>query len=154
MKKTITLSILFCLVLSTGISAQSKNSQKESFQATYNAIKASVKSNNFKYVGNYVFNNRQREKLEADSNTLAINKENVSGQLTSLKGVSPSEININGVVNDYSVLFNDEKQTITIDIGTEDYQLSIDIKPNGNAFLSISDGLSKNITQVGKISKG
>lgn len=153
MKKTLTLSLLFCLVLITSITAQTKKTQKETFQATYNASKALVKSNDFQFVGDYVFNNKKREKLEADFNTLKIDEKKITGQLTSLSTYNLSILKINEAIDNYSTSFNDEKQTISISIKAKDYQISIDIKPNGNAFLTIVDGLSKNITQVGKISK-
>ena len=142
------------MALTTSISAQTKKTQKERFQATYNASKALVKSNDFQYVGNYVFNNKKREKLEADSSTLKIDKNKINGQLTSLSTSNLSIVNINDTIKDYSASFNDEKQTITISFKAGGSQIYISIKPNGNTFLTLSNGLSKNITQVGKISKG
>lgn len=149
MKNLIMLALIFSISASTAVYAQSKPTQKETFQATYNTMKALVQSKDYKYVGEVVFEDRKRERLSGDVNTLSIDNSNATGLLQAL-GESDKVYPIKGEISNYNVNFNDDLQTISIEFNVNKKTIYIDIKANGNAFLTVEDGVNK-ITQRGKL---
>jgi hypothetical protein len=149
MKNLFILALIFSLSVSTVVTAQSKKTQKETFQATYNAMKTLVKSKEFKYVGEVVFEDRKRERLNSDSNTFSVDNSNVTGLLQAL-GEATKVIPIKGEISNYNVNFNDDLQNISIEFSVNKMKIYIDIKANGNAFLTV-EGAVNNITQRGKL---
>ena len=148
--KKLLLTILLSISATTYTCAQTRVSQKEKFQATYNNSKALVKSLTFKYVGEVVYNNKQREMLDGNTNTISIDKSKVSGQVVSLSNANKT-FDIEGELENYKVSFNDDNQRISIEFSVNTYQVFIDIKPNGNAFLTVSDNIGNNISWTGRI---
>ncbi|WP_299113410.1 hypothetical protein [uncultured Winogradskyella sp.] len=151
MKNLIILTFIFSLSASTFVSAQSKPTQKETFQGTYNAMKALVKSKKFKYVGEVVFEGFERERLnnEDESNCLTIEDSKATGLIFDLGEDDRATLIMDKIIN-YSVNFNDDLQNISIAFAVNKIKILIDIKPNGNAFLTIKNGI-KDITQMGKL---
>ncbi|WP_296385219.1 DUF4251 domain-containing protein [Winogradskyella sp.] len=150
MRKLILLVILFSLSATTFSYAQTKTSQKEKFQTTYNSSKALVKSQAFQYIGNVVYNNKKRERLDSNTNTISINKSKASGQVKSLSNLNKT-FDLDGEIEDYMVSFNDDNQRISIEFSVNQYNVFIDIKPNGNAFLTVSSGANNTISWTGRI---
>lgn len=129
--------------------APTKEAKKEKSQSYYKEVKDLIKTKDYKFVGDVVYNNKRRLLLEANSNTISIQQSKVFGQANSIdKTKKPLELK--GVITDYKVNFNDDLQEISIEFSLEEKNFYIDIKPNGNAFLAIKYGVN-NITQVGKI---
>jgi hypothetical protein len=154
MKKLVLLAILFSLFASTYTCAQIKETQKEKFQSTYTSSKAIVETQHYNFVGELVYNNKKREKLSNDSNTIAIKKSEISGKVISLQSENKS-FDVNGTVENYKASFDDDKQHIriqfTVKTTTQTLEIFIDIKPNGNAFLTVSSGNYNTISWTGKI---
>ena len=154
MKKLILLAILFSISTIPSLNAQSKQTQKEQFQSTYNNMKSLVESQVFDFVGDVVFAGRTREKLNNDINTITINKSQASGSIISLKSKNKS-FDLNGDVEDYQTVSDDDKQNIFIQFKvkspTQTLDVNIEIKPNGNATLTASSGTNNSITWVGYI---
>ena len=150
MKPLVLLVILFSFSAISFCSAQTKTSQKEIFQATYNSSKALVETQTYQFIGEVVLENKKREKLDRNSNTVTVNKSQISGQIVSLSQVN-KRLYFNGVVEEYQVSFNDDKQQISIEFRVNKDEVSIAIKPNGKAFLTVSSGNGINISQVGFI---
>jgi len=154
MKKLVLLTILFSLSVSTYTCAQIKETQKEKFQITYKSSKAIVETQHYNFVGEMVYNNKKREKLSNDSNTVSINKSEISGKVISLQSENKS-FGLNGAIENYKASFDDDKQNIRIQFNVKttsrNIEVFIDIKPNGNAFLTVSSGNFNTISWTGKI---
>ncbi len=150
MKNLVFLVILFSFSATTFCTAQTKAAQKEKFQATYNSSKALVQTQTYQFVGEVAFQNNKREKLDSDSNTVTVNKSQISGQVVSLSQVN-KRFDFHGSVEKYQVSFNDDKQQISIEFNVNKDHVVIAIKPNGKAFLTVSSGNGVNISQVGFI---
>lgn len=151
MKRLVLLALLFSLSITTFVSAQSKPSQKEVFATTYHNTKTAIETQNYQYVGYVVYNNEKRQNLESDSNTLRIEKDQVDGKLSSLSTYAFNTKDAKRIT-EYTVSFNDDTQQITIQFNVGKDQFHIEIKPNGNAFLTLKSGIN-NITQTGKIER-
>ena len=154
MKKLILIVFIFSISASTCVVAQTKQSQKEAFASLYQNSKIIVESQSFVYVGNMVLENRTREKLSDNSNQLVINNSKMSGEITSLKSENKT-INVTGDISDYKVVFNDEKQEISINFTVKSTNgiasVNIEVKPNGNAFLTASTGNGTSIYWTGTL---
>jgi len=150
MKHLVLLVILFSFSATTFCFAQTEVSQNEKFQATYNSSKALVETQTYQFIGEVVLENNKREKLDRNSNTVTVNKSQISGQIVSLSQVN-KRFYFNGVIEKYQVSFNDDKQQISIEFRVNKDKVSIAIKPNGKAFLTVSSGNGINISQVGFI---
>ena len=152
MKKTILFAFIFSLSV-VSMNAQTKPSQKDQFQATYNNMKSLVQSQVYNFVGDVVFDGRTREKLNVDSNTIVINKNEISGNVVSLQSKNKS-FDVNGSIEDYKGLFEDDKQRISVQFkvvtSTQSLDLLIIIKPNGNTILTVSSD-NNAISWVGHI---
>ncbi|BAO77402.1 DUF4251 domain-containing protein [Winogradskyella sp. PG-2] len=149
MKKIILLVAIFSISATTYSCAQSKSTQKEKFQSTYNNSKALVENHTYQFVGDLVYNNKRREKL-GDNAIININKSSVSGEMVGLTNDRKSFI-IDGKIEGYKNEFNDEKQHISIEFSVGERKVFIDIKPNGNAFLTVSSGPGNSISWTGRI---
>lgn len=156
MKKLILLALLFCFSTASSVSAQSNPSQKEVFQPTYNNLKSIVETQRYQFVGEMVLYQKTREKLNADSNRITINKSEISGEVISIQSENKS-FNVTGTIENYSATFNDDKQQISIAFNVktaaETLQVTIDVKPNGNAFLNVSLGNTNTISWTGQLKK-
>lgn len=154
MKKLIFLAFIFSLSVSTYVSAQTKQSQKEVFASMYQNSKIIVESESFVYLGHMVLEDRTREKLSDDTNQLVINDSKMLGELVSIKSENKT-INVTGDIKDYKVVFNDEKQEISINFNittaSETVSINIEVKPNGNAFLTASSSNGTLINWTGKL---
>ncbi|MFP4846752.1 hypothetical protein [Winogradskyella sp. PE311] len=150
MKNLILLVLLFSFSATTYSCAQTKATQKEKFQSTYNSVKSNVKSKAYKFIGEVVYSNKDRTLLEGDNNEITIAKNEASGFIKAL--VSSKNVDVSGVIENYLVSYDDDKQQISIKFEIKNDEFYIDIKPNGNAFLTFKSGTDY-ITQVGKIEK-
>jgi hypothetical protein len=149
MKKLILIVILFSLSATTYSCAQSKSAQKEKLKATYNNSKALVNTQTFHFVGELVYNNKNREKLSSDAK-ISINESSVSGKVISLSHQKKS-FYLGGDIENYKTVVDDETQQISIEFSVNKHKVFIDIKPNGNAFLTISSGADNTISWTGHI---
>ncbi len=152
MKNLFLLLILFSLSAATYSCAQTKASQNEIFQASYSSSKALVKTQMYRFVTEVVYNNKNREKLDGNSNSININKSKASGYLSSLS-VENKSFNISGSIENYMISFKDKKQQIYIEFNVGDDTFYIDVKPNGNAFLIIKDLDKRTASYTGKLEK-
>ena len=152
MKKLVLLATIFSISIVTLSFAQSKVSQKEKFQASYNTTKALVETQVYQFNGEVVYNNKKREKLDSNSNSISINKSTASGYLTSLSAENKS-FKISGSIDNYKISFKDEKQQIYIEFNVGDDTFYIAVKPNGNAFLTIKDLDETTASYTGKLEK-
>ena len=154
MKKLVLLAILFSLSATTYTCAQKKQTQNKKFQTTYNNSKAIVETQRYNFVGEIVYSNKNREKLSEDSSIIAINKSEILGKVISLSTDNKS-FDVNGIIENYKASFDDDKQQIAIQFKvkttTQTLDVFIDIKPNGNAFLTVSSGNYNTISWTGKI---
>ncbi|MEH1007982.1 hypothetical protein VDP25_09565 [Winogradskyella sp. ECml5-4] len=152
MKKIIYLALLLCFSATTITSAQSKPSQKEIFASTYHSSKTAIKAQQYQFVGLVVYNNKERQRLEADSNTLKIESDNISGTLSSLGTYTFLTDTSKNKITNYKASFNDDAQEIVIEFNVGEAKFHINVKANGNAFLTLKSGVN-NITQTGKIER-
>lgn len=143
--------ILVCAVFTTYATAQQKQTQQDAFQATYNNIKALVQSKDYKFNGTFVYSNKNREQLATETNTLVVKRNNANVNIIGLS-FNNKTITTKGSIQNYKVTFNDEKQIIAINFKVNNAEFYLDIKPNGNTFLTAkSSGVT--ITQIGKLIK-
>jgi hypothetical protein len=152
--KTFTLfTLLFSLFATTYAFAQTKEEQNKLFRDTYNQSKMLVESQDYSSVGDMVYKNKTRERLKADSNTISVKKTEVSGTLATLSSENKT-FKLNGTIEDYKVSFDDEKQQIsirfTVKSESQPLEVSIEVKPNGNAFLEVKSR-SSSASYIGKL---
>ena len=152
--KTFTLfTLLFSLFTTTCSFAQTKEAQNKLFQDTYNQSKVLVQSQDYTFVGDMVYKNKTRERLKADFNSITIKKTEVSGALATLSSENRT-FDLNGTIEDYKVLFDDDKQQISIQFNVKSefqtLEVRIEVKPNGNAFLVVK-GKSSSASYTGKL---
>ena len=150
MKKLVLLATIFSISIVTSSFAQSKVSQKEKFQSIYDTTKTLVETQVYQFIGEVVYNNKKREKLDSNSNSISINKSTASGYLTALSSENKS-FKISGSIDNYKISFKDEKQQIYIEFNVGDDTFYIDIKPNGNAFLTIKNSDKSTASYVGRL---
>lgn len=150
--KNIVLVLLFSFLATTFVSAQAKQTQKEMFQPVYNTSKSIVKSQDYQFVADVIYDGEKREKLDASNNQITISDTKISGQLHSFSKKKTIHT-LQDENSRNSTSFNDEKQHISIVINTNAYKIYIDVKPNGNAFLTLSDNDNASLTFTGKLLK-
>lgn len=154
MKKLLLLALAFSFSTVSLTYAQSTKTQKEVFQSTYNSLKALVKTQQYTYAGEVVYNNKNREILNAEENTIKIDKTTASGTVTSLS-TEKKTFDLNGTISDYTASFDDAQQIITIEFKVQSesqtVNVFIDVRPNGNAFLTASVGGSNSISWTGRL---
>ena len=138
----------------TAIAQENQQSQQDVFQSIYNASKEKIQSQQYQYIGEYVYQNKTREILEGNSNTLSINGSNANGKITALKKANKTFV-VDGTIKDYDVDYNDSKRTIRVKFKVESpaegYDVLIDVKPNGNAFLTLKNSAMETISWTGKL---
>ncbi|WP_299128646.1 DUF4251 domain-containing protein [uncultured Winogradskyella sp.] len=148
--KRIAILIFLVFVSASTYSCAQKMTQKEKFQSTYDTAKRLVLSKDYKFVGEVVYSNKNRETLEPNTNFIDIKQDNATVNLNKLR--SKDNHKLKDTITDYKVDLDDEKQTIAISFKINDNEFYIDVKPNGNAFLTLKNGLDYT-SQVGKIVK-
>ena len=84
MKHLMLLALFVCFSATTFSCAQSKTTQKERSEAIYKGLKTAIESNNYKFVGEWVFNNKRRSQLESGSNFLIVSASNVDLQVVAI----------------------------------------------------------------------
>lgn len=136
------LTFLFSLSTTTNVSSQTKVEQKKAFQATYNQSKSIVQSEEYRFVAELVYENKTRERIDSDSNSLIIENAYVKGSLSSLSAQNKT-FSFNATIENYKVSFDDNMQQISIQFvaksSTQSTEITIDVKRNGNAFLVIKN---------------
>ncbi|WP_458626631.1 hypothetical protein [Winogradskyella sp. PC D3.3] len=152
MKKIVLLALLFSLSATTLVTAQSEISQQEAFSISYHNSKALVKTQAYKFVANVVHNGLDRELLDGEVNQISISKLNVSGQL---QGFSKDKVIYTLKESNATIdtVFNDENQQISIVIEAKLHNLSIVAKPNGKAFLTLTDSSGAQLNYTGQLVK-
>lgn len=155
MKPLIILSLVFCLTATTQISAQTNSQQNERFKAIYNGNKTLVESQDYKFIGEWIFGDDIREQLDAASNIINIEKLSSTGQLSAL-GSDDKTYDFDGMMENYQVNYNNEALTISIQFNvktkaSETHKVVIEVKPNGNVFLTLNSGNSAKISYRGKL---
>ncbi|NRB82901.1 MAG: hypothetical protein HRU49_03880 [Winogradskyella sp.] len=151
MRYVILMVLVFTLCATSSSSAQSRVMKNETFQATYEKLKATVQGNSFKFIGNFVYDSSQRKALDTALNTIFINGNELSGQTSTLE-INDKSIVLNGQISDYKVDYNDEKQAISISFLCAQRNFYIDIKANGYTFLAIKSG-DDTINQIGSVER-
>lgn len=148
MKRIFILAVLMCFMATNYSCAQSKTTQKEKFQSTYNNLKTIVLSKSYKYEGEVVYTNKDRELLKDKLSVITISQDDINANLEAL--TNNTNYRTTGKIKDYKVTFDDDKQVIAIEFKKDKDEFYIDIKPNGNVFLTaVFNG--KNITQIGTL---
>jgi hypothetical protein len=147
---------VFTLGLARNMSAQSASLENQTgFERSYKRLKQLVSKKEYQYTGSYVYDNRQREPLEAGRNAIRINNSQISGMVYSMPAMN-KRIDLNGVIRNYEVIFNDPKQRINIAFkvdtpSAKDIDVFIRISANGNAFLTVSSDKNADIKWTGKL---
>ncbi len=156
MKKMVVLTLLFSFLLSAFNCAQSKEIQPEKVNDYYESSKNIVKNKHYYFIGEVVYSNKNKEKLNSNANTIEINNSKVSGIVMSLK-IENKSFNITGDIENYKALFEDDKRHISVSFDVtrvnQTYSVFIDVKPNRNAFLTVSTGNYNTISWTGTIKK-
>ena len=152
MKKFSLLCLLFCLSASTLNFAQTKTTQSETFQVTYDATKALVASKNYQFIANLIYDDNKRAQLDEALNKVSVSSAKISGVLETFQKADRTH-SFKGNMTSYGHFFDDEKQEILIKITNEGYKLDIEIKPNGKAFLTLSGTGSSELMYIGKLQK-
>ncbi|WP_179334854.1 hypothetical protein [Winogradskyella costae] len=137
MKKLLLLTLLFSISFTSFVTSQSKMSQRETFETTYQNTKATVKTQHYQFVADVIYDGQQREILNGDSNQIDINNLNVKGIL---HGFSKDKAiyTLKETNSDINTIVNDENQQISIVVKMSSYSINIEVKPNGNAFLTLT----------------
>lgn len=157
MLKYISFLVFFTVVCNESSYAQSRNIDQEArFKEIYKTTKSLVSTNQYQYVGTYVFDNRRRERLESGTNTLIVNSSQSQGTIRSLREDNLS-YSLNGQIKDYKVEYGDAEQTINIsykvNTPSETMEISIAVKRNGNAFLTLNTATGQRINWTGMLTK-
>ncbi|NRD20075.1 DUF4251 domain-containing protein [Winogradskyella eckloniae] len=152
MKKLILIALAFSLSAGTVVKAQEKQSQKEIFQPIYLNSKALVASENYQFVAHVIYNDQGRERLNADENSIVFKGSEVSGKLHSF-AKDKSIVTIKASNSTTTNSFDDDNQKISVAIKTDRYELAIEVKPNGNAVLTITNKEGTVLHYAGKLVK-
>ncbi len=148
------LMVFFCTT--THMSAQTKEKQNKIFEATYHQSKTRVQSQQYTFVAEMVYENKTRERLNGDSNSISVNKTKVEGTLTTLTSENKT-FNLNGIIEDYNVSFDDDTQQISIQFNVKSLgqplEVLVDVKPNGNVFLVLKSRGKPTTCYVGELEK-
>ncbi len=152
MNKLIIVAILFSLSVTTFSYAQTKPSQKEIFQATYETSKALIASQDYQFVGELVYNDVKREKLEPNSNAIRLNNTKVSGTLKAIGNANKS-FEFAGRVKKYNAAYDDDNQSISVDFLVNGDKVHIEVMPNGKAMVTCNLKGASNMTWLGKLIK-
>lgn len=152
MKKLVLVVLFFSLSSALYVNAQEKQTQKAIFEANYQNLKSTIKSQQYQYVGHVVYNSEKRQILDKGTSQLTIDKNKATGTLQSIASYAYTIDASNSKVSNYNVVFNDDKQIVTIAFNLGEDELHIEVKPNGNAFINIKSGVNK-ISQTGVIER-
>jgi hypothetical protein len=152
MNKLIIAVILFSLSATTFSYAQTKGSQKDIFQATYETSKVLIASKDYQFVAELVYNDVKREKLEPNSNVLRLNKTKVSGTLKAIGNANKS-VEFAGTVKKYNAAYDDNNQSISVDFLVNGDKVHIEVMPNGKAMVTCNLKAASAITWLGKLIK-
>lgn len=137
MKKLFIICLFFALAMPFVGFSQNPLTKEEKVQAMYKLNKKLVQSQNFSFIATWVFSDDKRSEVAENENTITINATNIYGTLTALDSDKP--IMLKGGLENYSVDFNDEAHQITISFRIGTYNATIEVKPNGNAFLELKN---------------
>ena len=152
MKKIVVLALVFGFSMTSLLNAQNQQTQKEQFEKNYQSLKSLVKTQDFNFVGEVVFDGSTREKLDNKTNTISINDSEIAGKMISLKSVGKT-IDVNGSIENYKAIFDDDAQYIFMEFNaksaTQSLDFTIEIKPNGKATLTVLSVNDDSITWVG-----
>lgn len=144
--------LVFCFFIAIAVPSlgftQSGLTKEEKVQAMYNLNKKIIESKNFNFIANWVFNDSKRGEVAEDANTITINSSAINGALTTLDAKKPS-VMLKGSMQNYNANFNDEAHQITINFRIGAYNATLEVKPNGIAFLTLNSQNNKTITYKG-----
>ncbi|GAB4164224.1 MAG: hypothetical protein Tsb0033_25400 [Winogradskyella sp.] len=136
MKKLLTLCVLITVATSSICFSQSGLSREEKVQAMYDLNKKIVESQDFSFIANWVFSGDMRGQVAQNANTISITESNINGSLATLD-TDKSYVMLKGSLENYSVNLNDKAHEITISFRIGVYSVTIEVKPNGIAFLEL-----------------
>lgn len=148
MKKLLTFCFLIAIASPSIGFSQSGLTKEEKVQAMYNLNKKIVESKNFNFIAAWVFGDDKRSEVAEDANAITINSSTIYGTLSTLDANKPS-IMLKGGLENYNVDFNDEAHEITISFKNDAYSATLEVKPNGIAFLTLNSQNNKTITYKG-----
>jgi len=148
MKKLLIFCFLIAIVSPSIGFSQSGLTKEEKVEAMYNLNKKIVESKNFNFIATWVFSDSERGEVAEDANTITINSSAIYGALTTLDAKKPS-VMLKGSMQNYNVSFNDKTHKITINFRISAYNATLEVKPNGIAFLTLNSHNNKTITYKG-----
>ncbi|MBO3116947.1 DUF4251 domain-containing protein [Winogradskyella sp. DF17] len=125
----------------------------DKFELTYQNSKKQINSQEYTINFNMVYDGRNREKIDKNSNVLIVNGLSSKGQLKSVLQ-NKSDIDLNGSIENYKVKFDDATKHINIsyDLNSSSlYKVQMAIKANGNVILSASSDSDSPITWIGRL---
>lgn len=150
MKKLLTLCVLITVATSSICFSQSGLSREEKVQAMYDLNKKIVESQDFSFIANWVFSGDMRGQVAQNTNTISITESNINGSLATLD-TDKSYVMLKGSLENYSVNLNDKAHEITISFRIGVYSVTIEVKPNGIAFLELVNANGEKLKYRGGI---
>lgn len=152
MKKLFVICFLITIVTPSICFSQNPMSKEEQVAAMYNTNKELIKSQKYSFVASWVIRGKNRTEVDQNANTIKINESLISGTLTTIN-TNKTTLDLKGSLQNYNVIFNDAAQQITITFSVGGYNAQIDIKPNGNSFLELTNNNEEKLTYRGGIKR-
>ncbi|MCB0400395.1 MAG: DUF4251 domain-containing protein [Winogradskyella sp.] len=149
MKKLFLICLLFALAMPFVGFSQNPLTKEEKVQAMYDLNKRIVESQNFSFIANWVFSGDMRGEVAQNANTISITESNIHGSLATLDTDKP--VMLKGSLENYSVNFDDEIHQISISFRIGVYNTTIEVKPNGIAFLELVNANGEKLKYRGGI---
>lgn len=155
--KRLLLSVIVTLTfISSGLS-QSNTAQNQMLRTNFAAVKSAIELQNFKYVPETVYNNANREVLDANAKNYFLIDDLANIKLPSLSADNNNLIVKDGIVSDFKVTSSDKTKRLTnnfiVTYDDEVYNCNISVASNSKAFLVITSKSGDQWSFVGKISK-
>lgn len=147
MKKLFIICLFFALAMPFVGFSQNPLTKEEKVQAMYDLNKKVVQSQNFSFIATWVFSDDERSEVAENENLITIKGANFYGLLTNLDTDKP--IMLKGGLENYTTNFNDEAHQIAISFKIGVYNAKIEVKPNGNAFLTLDTQNNETISYKG-----
>jgi hypothetical protein len=142
MKKLLSLTVFFCLALPTLSFSQTPLTKEEKVKAMYELNKKNIKTQDYSFIASWVFGNDKRAEVSQNEKTIQISDSNIEGVLSQLE-TNKSSIELKGNMQNYNAEFDDAKNYIAVTFTIGVYNAIIEVKPNGNAFLTLNSNGKK-----------
>ncbi|WP_426430362.1 DUF4251 domain-containing protein [Winogradskyella sp. HB-48] len=147
MKKLFIICLFVALAMPFVGFSQNPLTKEEKVQAMYDLNKKVVQSQNFSFIATWVFSDDERSEVAENENLITIKGANFYGLLTNLDTDKP--IMLKGGLENYTTNFNDEAHQIAISFKIGVYNAKIEVRPNGNAFLTLDTQNNETISYKG-----